>query len=80
MKARKTICSAVVLAATIAVTACSGPGKDVEFYKAHVDQRDQVIAKCRKDVARSKDDHDCVNAAQALFEGDGLKHTPGKKY
>ncbi|MEA9787037.1 EexN family lipoprotein [Xanthomonas campestris pv. raphani] len=80
MKVEKLSVGVLWLVSAVFSTACSEQGHDVDHYKAHIEQRDQVLAKCRQDIARSKEDRACVNAAQALFEGDGVKHTPGRKY
>lgn len=61
----------IVLTASIyLLTACTEKPepKTIEYYLANDDERNAVMAKCRNDVGKYKDDQDCINASHAALQ------------
>ncbi len=59
---------------------CSRPTQDVDYYKAHPEERSRVVADCGRDLSKAQRRDDCANAEKAEFEGKPVKKTPGKAY
>ena len=65
------------LAAAAGLSACSQKEpKTVAFYTANTAERDRVIAECKNDPGRLKDDPDCINASSSVIQGWGTAKRP----
>lgn len=60
----------VLTAAIYLLTACTGKPepKTIEHYLANDEERNAVMAMCRNDVGKFKDDKDCINASHAALQ------------
>lgn len=69
MKHTKPLFLALLL---VAVAGCKpdplAPARDVAHFKAHPDERADVLAKCEADPGQLKEHPNCVNARQAQWD------------
>jgi hypothetical protein len=66
-----------VLAAAILVAACSQKEpKTVAYYTANPAERDKVVAQCKNNPGKFKDDPDCINANDSVIQGWGKAKLP----
>ena len=66
-----------VLAAAALVAACSQKEpKTVAYYSANPAERDQVVAECKNNPGKLKDDPDCINANDSAIQSWGKAKLP----
>lgn len=66
-----------VLAAAALLAACSQKEpKTVAYYTANPAERDQVVAECKNNPGKLKDDPDCINANDSAIQSWGKKPLP----
>ncbi len=66
-----------VFAAAALVTACSQKEpKTVAYYTANPAERDKVVAECKNNPGKLKDDPDCINANDSVIQGWGKAKLP----
>lgn len=66
-----TLCAAALLAA------CSQKEpKTVAYYSANPAERDQIVAECKNNPGKFKDDPDCINANDSVIQGWGKTKLP----
>lgn len=67
----------VLLAAAALLAACGQKEpKTVAYYTANPAERDQVVARCRGNPGKLKDDPDCINASDSVVQGWGKAKLP----
>ncbi|WP_223572863.1 EexN family lipoprotein [Xanthomonas citri] len=75
MKISKPLFVALIL---VFVASCKpdplAPARDVAHFKAHPDERADVLAKCEADPGQLKEHPNCVNARQAQWDGNPPAH------
>ncbi|MFN3710625.1 MAG: EexN family lipoprotein [Alishewanella aestuarii] len=63
--ARKTIVALAISASLAGCFSEEPPAKDVDWYKANTNERQQMIERCSKNPGELKDSADCKNALAA---------------
>ncbi|MFB8959945.1 EexN family lipoprotein [Xanthomonas arboricola] len=62
----------IVALILVSVASCKqdplAPARDVAHFKAHPDERADVLAKCEADPGQLKEHPNCVNARQAQWD------------
>ena len=67
----------VTLSAAALLAACSQKEPNtVAYYTAHPAERDQIVAECKNNPGKFKDDPDCINANDSVIQGWGKTKLP----
>lgn len=76
MRAHRLASLAAFVAATL-LSACSQKEpKTVAYYTANPAERDQLVAECKNNPGKFKDDPDCINANDSVIQGWGKSKLP----
>lgn len=71
------LAAVTVLAAAALVAACNPKEpKTVAHYTANPSERDQIVAECKNNPGKFKDDPDCINANDSAIQGWGKAKLP----
>jgi hypothetical protein len=70
-----------ILAAAVVMAACSQKEpKTVAYYTANPAERDQVVAVCKDNPGKLKDDPDCINANDSAIQSWGKSKLPAVNF